>query len=146
MELIKSQGLYFLASIIWGLIILFLYDWLRIFRKLIPHSIFFFAIEDLIFWLIGSLFVFQMIFERNNGILRLFFIFAFLAGMYTYYLLVRDHFVNITVKFITLLFSPIAYFIKKIRKILKIIQKFLKNILKKVKTSVIMALHRLLQR
>lgn len=135
MELIKSQELYFLASLLWGILLFFLYDLLRIFRKFIPHAIIFLALEDLLFWLIGSLFVFQMIFERNNGILRVFFIFAFLFGMYVYHSLVKDHFVNVTVRFITFLFSPIAFVIKKVKRLVK-------YILKKAKKSLIIALPR----
>ncbi|MDR1701116.1 MAG: spore cortex biosynthesis protein YabQ [Lachnoclostridium sp.] len=119
MELIKSQGLYFLSSLIWGVIIFFLYDFLRIFRKLIPHAFFFRAIEDLVFWLVSSLLVFRMIFQRNNGILRIFFIFAFIYGMYAYQILAQDYFVKVSVRFIRFLFAPFMFVTKKVKQMIK---------------------------
>ncbi len=121
MDLIKNQGYYFLSSLLWGFIIFFLYDFLRVFRKFIPHAFFFRALEDLIFWLISSVLVFQMIFQRNNGILRIFFLFAFVYGMYSYQTLVKDSFVNTAEKFIRFLFAPFAFLLRQSKKIIKFV-------------------------
>jgi hypothetical protein len=53
---------FFLTSILWGVILLVAYDVLRIFRRLIKHDAFFIALEDLIFWVVASLFIFAMIY------------------------------------------------------------------------------------
>lgn len=139
MEMINSQLLYFLASFLWGVFLMFLYDWLRIFRKLIPHRLAVTTIEDVLFWLVSSIFVFQMIFERNNGIPRIFFIVAFAGGMIAYTVLAGERFVNMIAGLIRKILHPIIKGGKKVAF-------FVKNLLKKDKKSLIMKTRRKLQR
>lgn len=128
MEMISTQLQYFLASFLYGIFLFFLYDWLRIFRKIVPHARVADAIEDILFWLAASIFVFQMIFNKNNGILRVFFIVAFGAGMYAYRILAEDRFVEIMEKAIRWLMRPFQWAGKKMTQISKKILEKLKKI------------------
>lgn len=115
MEMILSQIRYFLASFLYGVICFFFYDWLRIFRKLLSHAWVVIALEDILFWLAASIVVFQMILDKNNGILRIFFLVAFGAGMYAYRILAGDRFVIRAEKVIRWLFRPLGWLIRKLK-------------------------------
>ncbi len=105
---------FFLLSILWGGILLLAYDVLRIFRRLIKHGIILVAIEDLIFWLLASLFIFTMIFHKNNGIIRGFSIIGMLLGIILYHFSISDGLVKSLTKLIQTLFSPIKAGVKQI--------------------------------
>lgn len=134
MDIIVHQLQYFLASFLWGVLLFFLYDLLRILRKLIPHGLSAVFLEDLLFWLVASLFVFRMVFEKNSGILRLFFVFAFVAGLYVYFLLAGNRFSSWAAKVLHNILWPIG---RAIRKVIKIV----KNFLKKCRKHLIMKIH-----
>ena len=139
MAMILQQVQYFLASFLWGVLLFFLYDLLRIIRKLISHSLFAVFIEDIIFWVVASVFVFQMVFEKNDGILRLFFVFALVSGMYTYFCLAGNRFSAWIARRIQGILEPIGHFFKKVLKSVK-------NILKKITKQLIMKTRGKLQR
>ena len=139
MDMILQQLQYFLASFLWGVLLFFLYDLLRIFRKLISHNLMAVFMEDITFWVVASVFVFRMVFEENNGILRLFFIFALVAGMYAYFCLAGNRFSDWMAKWIQGILYPIGHCFKKVLKSVK-------NILKKCTKHLIMKTRGKLQR
>ncbi|MBP3703850.1 MAG: spore cortex biosynthesis protein YabQ [Lachnospiraceae bacterium] len=139
MDLILQQMQYFLASFLWGVLLFFLYDLLRIFRKLIHHGLAAVLLEDIIFWVISSVFVFRMVFEENNGTLRLFFILAFVGGMYAYFLLAGNRFSSWIAKWIHNILWPIGRGVKKV-------MRNVKNLLKKCGKHLIMKTRGKLQR
>ena len=60
---------YFLAdSVVIGIIITFVYDFILIGRRVIKHSLFFVSLEDFVFWASCAVAVFYMLYEENNGI------------------------------------------------------------------------------
>ncbi len=110
---------FFLVSVLWGAILLFVYDILRIIRRLIKHDTFFVALEDLIFWVCASLFIFAMMYQENDGIIRGFSVMGMAIGMLLYHYLLSDFFITITTKFIQLLISPVVFVMNKMKKIIK---------------------------
>ncbi len=112
---------FFLISILWGIMLLLAYDVLRVFRRLIKHGIFFVALEDLIFWVCASLFIFAMMYEENDGIIRGFSIMGMSLGMVLYHYILSDFIVNNITKLIRTLLSPIVFVLNKIKKIIKLI-------------------------
>lgn len=77
--------LYFLLhSLGLGVLIMILYDILRIIRKLVPHSVFVLALEDLIYWLLCAVCIFLMLYEENNGRIRWFAVAGVACGMLVY--------------------------------------------------------------
>ena len=99
--------LYFLLhSFVLGILTMILYDILRIFRKIVKHSVAALAIEDLIYWLICGICIFLMLYQENNGSIRWFAIAGVACGMLLY---------NGTISaYVTDIISKILKFILKI--------------------------------
>ncbi len=83
-DAISMEVRFFLASVICGIILLIVYDVLRIFRRVIKHVWFFVAVEDLIFWLLSGIVIFRMMYEMNNGTIRGFSVLGMFLGMIVY--------------------------------------------------------------
>lgn len=60
------------------------YDCIRIARILIKHSYVIIGIEDIIFWIIIGFKVFEILYSKNDGILRGYAIMAMAFGMLVY--------------------------------------------------------------
>lgn len=119
------QEIYFLMhAIVMGILITFVYDWIRIIRRVVNHNLFFISIEDLFFWIGCSIGVFLMFYRENNGTLRWFAIIGAAIGMslykitlsyffVTYMSLVLKKVINIITKLILIILKPLALLLKK---------------------------------
>lgn len=116
MEMIWGQLAYFGASFLWGVVLMFFYDFLEVFRHKVKHGKAARFIEDWLFWLIAAILVFQMIFALNNGIIRNFFILSFFVGMILYRKIVKDRVVRLILFIIHTIFRPYVWIQEKIRK------------------------------
>lgn len=67
-----------------GIIITFVYDSLRILRRLVKHNIFWISLEDLFFWMVCAVSAFGMLYRENNGTLRWFAVAGAFLGMLIY--------------------------------------------------------------
>lgn len=119
MEMIIRQLWYFGASFLWGVVLMFAYDFLEVFRRKVRHGWLLRLAEDWLFWAVASIFVFQMIFALNNGIIRSFFIVSFVAGMVLYRKMAKERVINAILAIVAFIFRPYVWFLKKIRKIRK---------------------------
>ncbi|MDF2485786.1 MAG: hypothetical protein K0R46_1954 [Herbinix sp.] len=134
---------FFLISILWGAILLVVYDILRIVRRLIKHGVVMIAIEDLIFWLAAGFFIFSMIYRENNGIIRGFSMIGMLLGLVLYHFSISEGVVKIVTKLIQTLLSPIKAALRQLAHFIKFLlsigKKGINNTLfrlKKIKKSV----------
>jgi spore cortex biosynthesis protein YabQ len=134
---------FFLISVLWGAILLFVYDIFRILRRLIKHNAFFVAVQDLIFWVASSVFIFAMMYKENNGIIRGFSVMGMAIGMILYHYILSELFVNLITKFIQILFRPLVILFKQVKRIVhfvlskcKKLSNFLLLRLKKITKSV----------
>lgn len=150
--------IYFLASsVLMGIVITFVYDFILIGRKTVRHSLFFISLEDFVFWAVCAVAVFYMLYRENNGILRWFAVFGAAVGMLLYKKIIGAHFVNIMSTIIRkqmhllrralgILFRPFAWLLKKTghfsgrlrkkgRKIMKYLKKKLTESLKMLKIT-----------
>ena len=64
---IELQFLYFYTM---GALVLLSYDCLRILRESLPHNMVIVTAQDLIFWILASIFIFAMIYTKNSGTIR----------------------------------------------------------------------------
>ena len=137
---------FFLISILWGVILLLSYDILRIIRRVIRHNSLIIATQDLIFWVVSSVFIFAMMYQQNDGIIRGFSIMGMLIGMVLYHYMVSEFLVKSITGLILLLLSPLKfvlrqmvrfsrYIIIKGKKILQFILLRLKKLSKSVKIT-----------
>ena len=85
-EIIKEADV-LLAAFLTGALLLFIYDVLRIVRKIVPHKMWLVGVEDLLFWIGSALALFAMLYRENSGYIRGFVIGGVLVGMLLYNLL-----------------------------------------------------------
>ena len=142
-EEIIMQLQFFAISILWGGIVLLTYDVLRIFRRLKKHGNIMIAIEDILFWIAVSIFIFAMIYQVNDGIIRGFCVMGMAIGMVIYHFIVSEFLVKMITKLFRLLLKPFEIVIGAIKKVSGFIGarcnkavKFTKSQLKKPKKSV----------
>lgn len=151
---------FFLRSILSGIVIVFVYDVLRIFRRVVRHGVIATAFEDFCFWVAAGLYIFWMLYRENDGIIRGFSIAAVVLGMLVYNVSISPFFVkyisagiNFVVRlfkrFVRLLLSPVIWMgkkagkpVKAVGKRMKKFQKFSAKRLKKAGKEVKMVIHR----
>lgn len=122
---ITTQLEFFLISILWGAIILVAYDVFRILRRLIKHNSIFLAVEDLIFWVTASVFIFAMIYNENDGIIRGFSVMGVTIGMVLYHYILSSFLVNTITKLIQTLLRPFTIAINMVKRFFRFV--FLKG-------------------
>lgn len=84
-ESIYLEARLFLAAFLLGVILIFVYDVLRIIRRIIIHSLLIIAIEDFLFWCGTGLACFGLMFYMYQGRLRAFYFIGLFLGMALYY-------------------------------------------------------------
>ena len=86
--------------IICGIIISFAFDVFRIFRKSFKTPDFITYIEDILFWVLTSIFLLFMIFKFNNGEIRGFIFLGIAIGSIIYLLTLSKPFIKYSVRVI----------------------------------------------
>lgn len=108
---IAGEGSLLLVSVLFGFVLMLLYDAVRIFRHMLRHGTILMAVEDVLYWLLCAIGIFAMLYRENDGLLRWFVLGGVAIGM-----LFENSFVSPLV---------VSLFVKVIRVWLKIIKKFL---------------------
>ena len=121
-----------------GISITFLYDSVRVIRRVIKHGNVLIAVEDFVFWMICSYLIFDMLMRENSGALRWFAIGGSLLGMIVfkgtlshfyvkYGAFILNKTIEIIMKLLFLILRPICFIMKKtylsLRKIWRICKK-----------------------
>ncbi len=124
----------------------FLYDLLRIFRRILPRGELLTGIEDIIWWMVLAVAAFSFMYHANGGIVRAYIVIFMLMGMliwewaagrfivkYVSWLLkvIWDKFLGKIIKFIGK-----TFFYNFLNKIFKILHKLLKKVIKPFKIHV----------
>ena len=94
---IGHEAVFFCISILVGAGLFFLYDVLRIFRRIVSHGVIWISIEDIVYWLIYTGVVFVMLYQQNDGMVRGFALFGLAVGMLCYYALLSRYVVLVQV-------------------------------------------------
>lgn len=97
-------------SFLMGISITVIYDVLRILRRVILHSLWVVSLEDLLYWIGCSVWIFRMLCRENNGILRWFAVAGAMAGMFLY----KKTLGNIFVQYFSLLISYLLHLVEKL--------------------------------
>lgn len=79
-----SEGEFLLHSLLMGIFITFVYDLLRIFRRVVPQGSFLVSLEDLVFWIYCGAEVFLLMYHESNGTMRWFSVIGAMAGILAY--------------------------------------------------------------
>lgn len=84
----------FMKSLWYGSFLLMVYDCLRILRRVFAHSSGAVAVEDLVFWLGSSVFLFTSFFRENSGILRAYLFVGVAVGIAAWHFSLSRYFVK----------------------------------------------------
>lgn len=78
----------FMHALLAGNLVCLVYEAIRIFRRIIRHTLFWISVEDLLFWIATAIYLFVRIFQTSSGMIRWYFVLgALVGGGLTYYLL-----------------------------------------------------------
>lgn len=102
------------VALLGGAVITLVYDLFRIFRRVIPHGNFWIGVEDFLFWIWASFWIFSILYRENDGSLRMYTMIAVVAGMVLYHRTISGPFVE---SFGKVLKIPIIFFGKKLKKV-----------------------------
>ncbi len=101
-----TQAQIFLMTVASGFIIGFVFDCLRVFRRTVKHPNFLTQIEDIVFWVAVSLFMFYVMLTENYGEIRFYAILGAAIGAVIYFETLSRLFLPVSV--------AIVNFIKKV--------------------------------
>lgn len=91
-----GENEFLLHALLMGVFVTFVYDLLRIFRRVVSHGSFLVSLEDLAFWIYCASEVFLLTYHEGNGNLRWFAVIGALSGMLLYKKFISDWFVKYT--------------------------------------------------
>jgi spore cortex biosynthesis protein YabQ len=103
----------------------FLYDLFRLKRKAMKTKAFLIGLEDIFFWVITSILVFITAYFSSEGEVRLYFLFAALAGVLIYYWILS----RLVIQILTLLVKAVLWPFVFLLRVLKPPVKWLWNII-----------------
>lgn len=135
---------FFAVSFLLGILLMFVYDILRIFRQLIRHGTTWVALEDLSYWVVVAFASFSMLYQKNDGLIRGFAIAGILLGMLLYNQLISRHsvphivrilkkLIHILSKLGNFLLRPFRIIEKKVAANMDIVSRKNKKVKKRVK-------------
>ncbi len=119
-ESIFQEADFFAVSVISGCLMVFLYDVLRVFRRLTKHGTLWIALEDIVYWMISALLIFAMLYRKNDGLIRGFAIGGIVIGMLFY-----NHFISPRVV------KGVVWLVKKMIRLFSFPLRLLKKILRR---------------
>lgn len=99
-SLATSQAHVFLIFVINGIIIAFVFDIFRIFRKSFQTPDWVTYLEDILFWFITCILLAYSIYTFNNGEIRLYMLFGIIIGAILYILTISKYIIKFSVKII----------------------------------------------
>ncbi len=125
-----SENTFLLYALLMGVFVTFVYDILRIARRLFPHGSFLVSLEDLCFWIYCGAEVFLLMNRLSDGTLRWFAVLGAAVGVLLYKKLVSPWLVKysslilgkaleIVTKFLSFLFRPLRLLLRRLRKVLR---------------------------
>lgn len=124
---ISLQCNFFLISVLWGAILLVMYDVLRIARCIKKHKWFTIAAEDFMFWLLAAFLIFKMMYEQNDGRIRGFSVLGMGLGMVIYNHSVSQYFVEGVSRFLLFLGRQIHKLFMLLSKPFRLTGRFIKH-------------------
>lgn len=114
--------LYALAvSFFRGVVLAWVYDNIRIYRRIIRHkTIVFMSIEDIAYGIYAGISTFLMCFKVSDGIVRGFIIMGIAAGAFLYFRFISALYIRWFMKIIKFLLKPVCFILKNAVRIITI--------------------------
>ncbi len=127
--------MFFGLAVLRGILILVIYDVIRIFRRVFPHGVWSVALEDILYWLLSAFLIFQLIYRENDGAIRGYALAAVAVGMFAYHQTASSWLVEHLAWILNLCFDvirkPLRAVSGKICKFVRLLYRFCKKKLKK---------------
>ncbi len=101
---------FFAVSFALGILLVLIYDCLRIFRRLVRHGTMWISLEDLLYWIFTAFVIFAMLYQKNDGLIRGFSIGGVVFGMVLY----NQYISRYTVKYIARILKKVIRLVQKI--------------------------------
>lgn len=139
-EIVTKPFFFFLASILFGIGLLFLYDFFRAFRMIFHHKSVFVIMEDLGFALFVAITSFVFLCTYNYGELRGFFFLGIFLGMFFYHIKISPGILSMEQNIFLIIKNILKILYHKVIRPLSGIQRNLRWRLKKQKKNVTIAL------
>ena len=79
-ESIGTEAIFFGVSVLCGMGLVFVYDFFRIFRRIVIHGNIWIGIEDISYWFFCTVVVFLLLYRMNHGMIRAFAFFGMAFG------------------------------------------------------------------
>lgn len=124
---VTNQAFIFLSSVIGGLIIGFVFDVFRIFRRVVKTANIVIGLQDILFWILVSIILFGLIFITNNGELRWYEFLGVILGVIFYNLIFSMYVMKVSVAAINLIKKVLLLIIKILLYPFAMIYKLLKK-------------------
>ena len=119
-ESIWKECNFFLNAMLFGIFMTFLYDTIRILRRVFVHRGFLTGLEDICFWLICTVLIIQLFAKQNSGSVRLFAIIASMLGMTIYLMTISRMYVTYVAKVLRFINQKLFCLKKKLTGFVKI--------------------------
>ena len=117
-----------------GVLLAWVYDNIRVFRRIRRHkTIIFMSIEDIVYGIYAGISVFLMCFRVSDGIIRGFIIMGIAVGAFLYFKILSSIYIRWSVKIIKFLLKPICFILKNVVHIITILVRSLKMYIKRRK-------------
>lgn len=118
--------------ILYGMAITFVYDMLRIIRRVIIHSSFFVSLEDFFYWIAVAIGIFLLLYYTNDGNLRWVAVLVVFFGM----LLYKKIFGNKLVIFMSTKINQILHLVVRVMTVpLKLVKQASSRVFRQIKTN-----------
>lgn len=77
---IEKEISIFISACLLGNLACLVYSAIRVFRRIIRHSLFWISIEDLVFWVCTGIYLFVEMYRTCDGNIRWYFVFGVILG------------------------------------------------------------------
>lgn len=117
-----------------GVLLAWVYDNIRVFRRIRRHkTIIFMSIEDIVYGIYAGISVFLMCFRVSDGIIRGFIIMGIAVGAFLYFKILSSIYIRWSVRIIKILLKPACFILKNVVRIITIPVRSLKMYMKRRK-------------
>lgn len=99
---------FLLQSFIGGIIVMAVYDILRIFRRIVKHNTVAVAFEDIVYWILIAIGIFSKLIMKNDGIIRAFSLISIFLGILIYFCTISKYVIKYTVSIIKFIIKLIT--------------------------------------
>lgn len=118
---------FFAAAVLSGAVIAFLYDLIRISRRIVPTNTSVLGIEDIVFFGAAAVILFYAAYVKNHGEIRWQGFLGCGSGISAYAFLIRNRFVNLGTTFVKWLIKSALWLFRVVSFPIKIILRALKK-------------------